>query len=125
MERNIEQYAAGNNIQQAGGDILIGAPQPIVKDGLIPCPECGHEVSPSAYTCLACGFPVLQYFYEKKRREKDRRLQIRCVKLMAIGLVGFLVVLNVELPPFIESILASTSAISFLLAYLICFHHPH
>jgi hypothetical protein len=123
MERNIDQYAEGSNIQQAGGDIYITAPQSLENDNLIPCPECGHEVSPSAYSCIACGFPVLQYFCDKARRERDERLQRICAISLLCGIVGIFIISNFTLPETVESIISAVSVVSFILGYLICFHH--
>ena len=43
---------------------------------LIPCPECGKEVSDRALACPACGFPVVAGLEEMKEvqkvREKER-----------------------------------------------------
>ena len=62
---------------------------------LIPCPECGKQVSDRAKACVDCGFPVAEHVAERaaaRQLEEDRTTRKRqgvtdCVHCEARGFV--------------------------------------
>lgn len=69
---NINQRAEGKNIIQVSGNVNTG-PMPVDVKNLIPCPSCKCLVSPIAYQCVACGFPVDEHFKKISYRKKERK----------------------------------------------------
>ena len=87
----IRQKAEGENITQAGRDININAPMPVVTENLIHCPRCQYAVSPHAEACVACGHPVRQHFENNYRKSLGKRYSkwtIICGLPGLIGLIG-------------------------------------
>jgi hypothetical protein len=38
---------------------------------LVPCPECGREVSDRAHACIGCGFPIAEHFAAAKAQREQ------------------------------------------------------
>ena len=124
---NIDQHAHGSNINQAGGDINIVTPRPVVRDRLIECPACKWgDVDPLAHACPACHYPIREHFeeiarYEEelKRKKADEKLMKICISFFAIGLFGFLGLSRVDFPKTIENVLFWIFGIIFFMAFAI------
>ena len=53
---------------------------------LIPCPECGKDISSEAEACPDCGHPIKPRVAEPEFRAYTRRKVIGCMVLCGVGL---------------------------------------
>ena len=58
--------------------------------GLIPCPQCGHQVSPSAPTCPSCGHPIQQARVQKNAAKGG----IGCLLFFILIAIGIMWLIN-------------------------------